>query len=1106
MLWGPTAPFASFSSRTPSSRKPKPRGILTKVTAACGAENTERKELSGGQESAGKFPPGGEIDAIAIVIERDIISIIVIIISTIYTAITTAAPRTVSLDSQHKRLERLNHQLHKMDLPSADMPIDDGKTKLYLLQNAKDRCLYYSQLEAARNYCTEEEEEEEEEEEDEDGKEYDAEFDDDKTGQGKYEEEQYAQEQYEEEEHAPAQSRTEEANQEIKGTKGKKKEGVRGPTEMKKFWEKHGPDNKVELVFNHLGQPCGVKTSKLANFIGSCVKGKEVSMGHDEWRKVPESEKDRLWTVVKGFFNIGDEHKDWVMKSASKKWRTFRAHLKDTYFDDELSLSQNIKNGCDERIPEMQWKKSCKYWKSVKFFRLSVKNKASRRSQDNAHHTAGSRSFAVVLEQEELKKKRPVSRAELYSIVHTNNKGQPVDTYSSTKIAAIKEELGKNPELISEAHHQGDIYSKIFPETRKSRMHGLGLMVGGKTSQILDQAIVALKDSKDENKELREMIRTMAESHKALVIRSQAMEEKIEGLILSQQQVSTQATTTFPASNDGEPSNTQEAGKRSTSQEVNHAVTNIQSLSLVKPKRAAVINAQEDKKEDQSVPAPALVLKVDKSAVTAALKVKEQDKETATETLEDDQRDSGDLKKRPRKKKLEDIPEGKKRQYMVHKVKLEKLKENSAASLKCKPHKENEIHAFKRGMEVSLRSPNSLQLVASATVSNVDDKETGPDYVEVLVNYVMKKSTMLPRPHGKIKKMSSAQATCILWPRIHMNVVTQSEIVHQQIWKGHDEERSRVDKDGVSVVVEKTKKLKRGSTDMSQNEVVEAAELRRGPPLHEVPPPLRESVVFSSVNFISLKVRESDVGFPIHVFGTLIARDHVDYRCVYLFRREEDHAQIITSPDDTLTLMDPCRGLVPDDSVYFEFNLKIKCDGGAVKDFSRGVTEFNSCRLPGVGKQSLTVPLTTCLSRVELLCADVTYPLEAYISINILKGTCDLTTVAAWNTKNTEDQIILYDSRAAASNQTSKTPNSVALARRVVAVPLDEKLVIHLVVLDGDETEDLFLILGPSQNEHKHVCKIGCSEVQVKVAWTAVPKKRKICKKWETIGNQRLLL
>ncbi|KAK1681359.1 hypothetical protein QYE76_042207 [Lolium multiflorum] len=92
VLWGPTAPFASFSSRTPSSENlshETSRG----VTRLCGARTPERKELSGGQESAGKFPPGGEIDAIAIVIERDIISIIIIIISTIYTAITTAAPR-----------------------------------------------------------------------------------------------------------------------------------------------------------------------------------------------------------------------------------------------------------------------------------------------------------------------------------------------------------------------------------------------------------------------------------------------------------------------------------------------------------------------------------------------------------------------------------------------------------------------------------------------------------------------------------------------------------------------------------------------------------------------------------------------------------------------------------------------------------------------------------------------------------------------------------------------------------------------------------------------------------------------------------------------------
>ncbi|KAK1694331.1 hypothetical protein QYE76_011028 [Lolium multiflorum] len=93
MLWGPTASFASFSSRTPSSRKPKPRRDPHEGLQPPRGGEHQRKELSGGQESAGNSLPEGEIDAIAIVIERDIISIIIIIISTIYTAITTAAPQ-----------------------------------------------------------------------------------------------------------------------------------------------------------------------------------------------------------------------------------------------------------------------------------------------------------------------------------------------------------------------------------------------------------------------------------------------------------------------------------------------------------------------------------------------------------------------------------------------------------------------------------------------------------------------------------------------------------------------------------------------------------------------------------------------------------------------------------------------------------------------------------------------------------------------------------------------------------------------------------------------------------------------------------------------------
>ncbi|KAK1599226.1 hypothetical protein QYE76_071930 [Lolium multiflorum] len=100
MWWGPTTLLPLFAY---SFVRNRPREDLTKgYSRLCGAENTREKRAlrrAGIRNSL----PGGEIDAIAIVIERDIISIIIIIISTIYTAITTAAPR-ISMNEVRKKL------------------------------------------------------------------------------------------------------------------------------------------------------------------------------------------------------------------------------------------------------------------------------------------------------------------------------------------------------------------------------------------------------------------------------------------------------------------------------------------------------------------------------------------------------------------------------------------------------------------------------------------------------------------------------------------------------------------------------------------------------------------------------------------------------------------------------------------------------------------------------------------------------------------------------------------------------------------------------------------------------------------------------------------
>src|SRR5215217_621788 len=58
---GPTAPFASFSSRTPSSRKPKPQrgpheGLQPPLR---GGEHQREKSSPAGRNPPGKFPPGG---------------------------------------------------------------------------------------------------------------------------------------------------------------------------------------------------------------------------------------------------------------------------------------------------------------------------------------------------------------------------------------------------------------------------------------------------------------------------------------------------------------------------------------------------------------------------------------------------------------------------------------------------------------------------------------------------------------------------------------------------------------------------------------------------------------------------------------------------------------------------------------------------------------------------------------------------------------------------------------------------------------------------------------------------------------------------------------
>jgi hypothetical protein len=54
-------------------------------------------------------------------------------------------------------------------------------------------------------------------------------------------------------------------------------------------------------------------------------------------------------------------------------------------------------------------------------------------------------------------------------------------------------------------------------------------------------------------------------------------------------------------------------------------------------------------------------------------------------------------------------------------------------------------------------------------------------------------------------------------------------------------------------------------------------------------------VLVSTANVVSVKIVSSDYGYPLHVYGKIIARDSLDHKCIYMFRRGKDDCQLISS-------------------------------------------------------------------------------------------------------------------------------------------------------------------------------------------------------------------
>ncbi|CAN6337343.1 unnamed protein product [Urochloa humidicola] len=235
-----------------------------------------------------------------------------------------------------------------------------------------------------------------------------------------------------------------------------------------------------------------------------------------------------------------------------------------------------------------------------------------------------------------------------------------------------------------------------------------------------------------------------------------------------------------------------------------------------------------------------------------------------------------------------------------------------------------------------------------------------------------------------------------------------------------------------------------------------------------------------AVNILSVKVACSDVGYPIKVYGTVIARDSIDHRCVYLFRRDRDHCQLIKSKDHPLILTGPKRGLAFLDDNFVEIDLKIKDRQGQDRELSKGVICIKCTGRPSEKCKVESKSLATRLGTVDVMYAAVKGAVEATIAVEVLEG--EFVGKITAHTTSMKKCLVLYDSKVAGA-VTGDGHRVMQLMRPAVSVHVKDMLAIVAKTGDGESVR-IIAFTTRVKGRDEDIINVGATKMSVKVAWS----------------------
>ncbi|CAM0907087.1 unnamed protein product [Alopecurus aequalis] len=242
-------------------------------------------------------------------------------------------------------------------------------------------------------------------------------------------------------------------------------------------------------------------------------------------------------------------------------------------------------------------------------------------------------------------------------------------------------------------------------------------------------------------------------------------------------------------------------------------------------------------------------------------------------------------------------------------------------------------------------------------------------------------------------------------------------------------------------------------------------------------------VLANSANVVSVKIVSSDYGYPINVYGTIIARDSIDFKCIYMFQRDKDNCQLISSKDDSLILTGPKRGFMVCDAIYFEIDLKVRdVHGEKFKDerLSRGLMEVDGVTRLAY-RPIYEVETETLVSMHSILDLSYTFirkAVEGAVEVRILDGPAGFHGKIYACTTNVPCDIMLHDSKVNGV-LTAGDSGVVQMARSVVGVSVDEQLLLTVATaLGGEEFSVHTVDFTPRRNSYDEE-EITCGNYKI---------------------------